>query len=194
LVLVRTFGSTARRIDTQPALFLDRDGILNRRLSDGYVLDPDELVMLDGIVPLLAEAMSLGTPIVVVSNQGCISRALLTEETLDAIHRLLLRHLAGAGVTVEAIYVCPHHPAAVDPADRSCDCRKPLPGLLLAAARDLALDLSRSLFIGDQESDRQAAEAAGITGERFLLVDGEDVTAGLAGEFHRLLLRLRAPT
>ena len=82
----------------------------------------------------------------------------------------------------------------MDPADRSCDCRKPLPGLLLAAARDLALDLTRSLFMGDQQSDRQAAEAAGITGGRFLLVDGEAVTAGLAGEFHRLLLRLRAPT
>src|SRR5438309_621182 len=89
-----TIYLSSRPLDAQPALFLDRDGILNRRVSDGYVLDPDELVMLDGIIPLLAEATSLGTPIVVVSNQGCISRALLTEEKLDAIHRLLLRHLA----------------------------------------------------------------------------------------------------
>lgn len=161
-----------------PAVFVDRDGVLNRRVPDGYVLKPTELVLLDGVLPVLERATSLGFPIVIVSNQGCISRGLLTETALDAIHDVLLDRLSGAGIAIDAIYVCPHHPAALDPSDRSCGCRKPKPGLILAAARELGLEISRSLMIGDQDSDRRAAEAAGVEDRRFYLVDGELTPSG----------------
>ena len=116
-------------------------------------------------------------------------RGLLTEAGLDEVNQRLLRGLADAGVTVDAIYTCPHHPAAVDPGNRSCGCRKPLPGLVLAAARQLDLDLARSVFLGDQDSDRRAAEAAGIPADRFFLVDGAMVPEGVAAEVTDALRR-----
>jgi D-glycero-D-manno-heptose 1,7-bisphosphate phosphatase len=160
----------------RPALFVDRDGVLNRRIVDGYVLSPSELELLDGVVPALRQASELKVPIFVVSNQGCLSRRLLSEPDLVVIHRKLLDHLDGRGVPIEAIYVCPHHPAAVDPADRRCACRKPRPGLILGAAEDFGVDLAKSGFIGDQESDRQAALAAGIPTDRFWRFEAEAVT------------------
>lgn len=167
------------------ALFVDRDGVLNRGVVDGYVLSPAELEPLDGAVPALRKASELKVPIVMVSNQGCLSRQLLSEPGLVAIHRKLLEHLDGQGISIEAIYVCPHHPAAVDSADRSCECRKPQPGLLLAAAADLRLDLARSVFIGDQPSDRQAAAAAGIPEGRFWMVDAAATTEDEADRLAR---------
>jgi D-glycero-D-manno-heptose 1,7-bisphosphate phosphatase len=159
-----------------PALIVDRDGVLNRRVVDGYVLTPDDLEPLDAAVPVLARASSSGVPVVIVSNQGCLARGLLDEPTLEAIHGRLIDHLASMQVMVNAIYVCPHHPSALKGEDRTCGCRKPRPGLLQAAARDLALDLNRSVFLGDQESDRAASHAAGIPPERFWLVDSEHIT------------------
>lgn len=159
------------------ALFVDRDGVLNRRIVGGYVLSPSELDPLDGAVAALRQASGVKVPIVMVSNQGCLSRRLLSEPGLVAIHRKLLDHLRAEGVVIDAIYVCPHHPDAADPADRECGCRKPRPGLLLAAAEEMRLDLTRSVFIGDQDSDRQAAAAAGIPGDRFWLVDAAEMTA-----------------
>lgn len=164
--------------DGEPGLFVDRDGVLNRRIVDGYVLSPSELVPLDGVVPALRRASEVKVPIVIVSNQGALSRRMLSEPDLVAIHRKLLDHLSAQGVTVHAIYVCPHHPDAVDPDDRQCECRKPGPGLILAAADDLGVDVTRSVFIGDQESDRQAAAAAGIPEHHFWLVAPEAMTAG----------------
>jgi D-glycero-D-manno-heptose 1,7-bisphosphate phosphatase len=155
---------------------VDRDGVLNRRVVEGYVLAPDDLELLDVTVPLLARASASGVPIVIISNQGCMARGLLDEADLEAIHRRLVDHLASMRVTVNAIYVCPHHPSALRDEDRTCDCRKPRPGLLLGAAQDLRLDLSRSVFLGDQESDREAAHAAGIPPERFWLMDSERIT------------------
>ncbi|HET9733617.1 MAG TPA: HAD-IIIA family hydrolase [Acidimicrobiales bacterium] len=155
---------------------MDRDGVLNRRQEHGYVLHPSQLVPLDAIVPTLVQAWSHGSPVVVVSNQGCLSRRYLDSKTLEAIHQKLLDHLAGHHVQVTAIYVCPHHPAATEPADRRCGCRKPEPGLLVAAAADLAIDLSRSVFLGDQDTDRRAAEAAGIPSSHVWLVAPEVMT------------------
>lgn len=164
------------------ALFLDRDGVLNRHIVDGYVLRPSQLELLDSTLPLLRRAREVHVPVVVVSNQGCVSRGLLSRGQLDAIHAQLLQILRGHGLTLDAIYVCPHHPAAVEPADRLCSCRKPAPGLFLAAAQELNIDLSRSVFVGDQESDRQAALAGGIPVERIWIVDAQRMNAEEAEE------------
>lgn len=158
-------------LETVAGLFVDRDGVLNRREVDGYVLDPGQLLPLEAAIPALARASGRGVPVVIASNQGCLSQRLLDRETLEGIHAKLLDHLSTREVQVTAIYVCPHHPAAVEPGDRSCGCRKPNPGLLTAAATDLGLDLSRSVFVGDQETDRGAAEAAGIPKDNIWLVD-----------------------
>jgi len=175
--MLRFVHGTPSTAGAEAALFVDRDGVLNRRIVDGYVLSPAELDLLDGAVPSLRRASELKVPIVIVSNQGCISRRLLSEPDLVAIHRKLLDHLRAQGVGVLAIYACPHHPDAPDPVDRTCGCRKPRPGLVVAAAEDLRLDVTRSVFIGDQDTDRQAAVDAGIPDDRFWLVEAARMTA-----------------
>ena len=90
-----------------------------------------------------------------------------------AIHALLLATLSERGIVLDGIYICPHHPLSADPAQRDCQCRKPRPGLILAAARDLNLDLANSILIGDQPSDIAAARAAGIAEDRTLLLGTE---------------------
>jgi len=78
--------------------------------------------------------------------------------------------LARRGIVLDGIYLCPHHPLSADPMHRNCECRKPKPGLILAAAHDLNLDVNGSILIGDQESDIAAARAAGISEDRALLI------------------------
>ena len=174
--MLRFVHGTPSTAGPEAALFVDRDGVLNRRVVDGYVLSPAELDVLDQAVPSLRRATELKVPIVMVSNQGCISRQMLSEPDLVAIHRKLLDHLSAEGVRILAIYVCPHHPDAPDPADRTCGCRKPRPGLVVAAAEDLRLDVARSVFIGDQDTDRQAAVEAGIPDDRFWRFDAAGMT------------------
>ena len=157
----------------RPALFLDRDGVLNRHIVGGYVVSPADFEPIDIAAEAAAAARELGAALVVVTNQGVIGRELATESDLMVINGLLLAALAERGIFLDGIYMCPHHPMAPDPMQRDCGCRKPKPGMILAAARDLNLDLGRSLFIGDQPSDIAAARAAGIVDARTLLV-GED--------------------
>lgn len=158
------------------ALFVDRDGVINRRIVDGYVLNVSHLVILDRIVPILRRATEARTAIIIITNQGAISRDLLTGAELLIIHQHLLDRLSELGVRVNAIYTCPHHPLASHPADRSCACRKPNPGLIDAAAAELSLDLIHSAFIGDQDTDRLAARAAGIPDEAISVLTVESAT------------------
>jgi D-glycero-D-manno-heptose 1,7-bisphosphate phosphatase len=163
----------------RPALFLDRDGVLNQRIEGGYVTDPSMLTVLEVTLPAIRLANAKGLPVVVVSNQGAIARRLLTVRTLDGIHAALLATLADHGAHVDGIYVCPHHPAAVALSDRTCSCRKPAPGLFLHAAAHMRIDLRSSMMIGDQPSDRAAAAAAGLSPERVLVLDGQSTSEGL---------------
>ena len=154
----------------RPALFLDRDGVLNRHIVDGYVIEPDDFEPLDIALGAAAAAQDLGAALVVVSNQGVIGRELATEADIMVIHAMLLDVLSAYGISLDAIYVCPHHPKAPDHRRRLCECRKPKPGMILAAARDLNLDVSASVLIGDQPSDIEAARAAGIADDRALMI------------------------
>jgi D-glycero-D-manno-heptose 1,7-bisphosphate phosphatase len=156
----------------RPALFLDRDGVLNRHIVDGYVIAPSDFEPIDLAMDAVAAARELGAALVVVSNQGAIGRGLATEADVMAIHGLLVAALSERGIVLDGIYICPHHPQSPDPKQRECQCRKPKPGLILAAARDLNLDLTRSVLIGDQPSDIAAARAAGIGEGRTLLIGG----------------------
>jgi D-glycero-D-manno-heptose 1,7-bisphosphate phosphatase len=158
----------------RPALFLDRDGVLNRHIVDGYVVEPNDFEPIDVALDAVAAAQRVGAAVVVVTNQGVIGRELATESDVMAIHALLLTWLSKHGIALDAIYACPHHPLSPDPALRVCECRKPKPGMILAASRDLNLDLARSVFIGDQPSDSAAARAAGISEARILEIGSDD--------------------
>jgi D-glycero-D-manno-heptose 1,7-bisphosphate phosphatase len=162
----------------RPALFMDRDGVLNRRIVDDYVIEPSDFEPLELALDAAAAAQTLGAALVVVTNQGCIGVCRAEESQIMVIHALLVAALSKRGIFLDGIYTCPHHPLAADVSRRDCRCRKPKPGLILAAADDLNLDLSNSVLIGDQPSDIEAARAAGIAEDRALLVgaaDHEDV-------------------
>jgi D-glycero-D-manno-heptose 1,7-bisphosphate phosphatase len=149
------------------ALFLDRDGTLvyPRR----YPSSPQELLLYEGIGAALKAFQDAGFCLVIVTNQAGIARGYFTEEDLQCMHAYLSQELAKSGVFLDAIYYCPHHPDGVVPelAIR-CDCRKPQPGMLLRAAKDLELDLQSSWFVGDILDDIEAGNRAGC---RTVLVD-----------------------
>jgi D-glycero-D-manno-heptose 1,7-bisphosphate phosphatase len=106
-----------------------------------------------------------GWPVVVVTNQSAVGRGMLSEAELAAIHATLAELLAARGARLDAIYSCPHHPTEARGAFLcNCECRKPKPGLLLQAARELGLDLGRSWIVGDSERDLAAGAAVGARG------------------------------
>jgi D-glycero-D-manno-heptose 1,7-bisphosphate phosphatase len=168
------YVSPGRVVSGRPALFCDRDGVLNRRVPGGYVTAPVQVEVLGIALPALRAATHLGMTVVMVTNQGAIGRRLATSEEVLLVNATLLTQLSSVGIRIDAVYVCPHHPDAADVSDRDCRCRKPAPGLFLAAADDLGIDLARSVAIGDQPSDREAAISAGIPAERMVLVADDD--------------------
>ena len=142
--------------ELRPAAFLDRDGVLNRRLPDAYVTCCEELEILPHVAEAAQRLRAAGYALVVVTNQRGIARGLMSEADLGLVHAALREHLRAAGAPLEGIYHCPHD------RDAGCPCRKPAPGLLLRAAAELNLDLTGSLLIGDSASDIAAARAAGV--------------------------------
>lgn len=147
----------------RPAVFLDRDGVLNRAYPDGRSTRPprslDELQVLPGVPEALQRLQAAGYALVGVSNQPDLARGLTSATLVGELNAALLARLPG----LVDILVCPH-----DDAD-ACACRKPRPGLLLEAARRFGLDLSRSALVGDRWSDVEAGRAAGC---RTVLIAG----------------------
>jgi D-glycero-D-manno-heptose 1,7-bisphosphate phosphatase len=140
----------------RPAIILDRDGVLNRKAPRAeYVRHWDEFQWLPGAKEALRLLKDKGFRVVVVSNQAGIARGAMTEADLQDIHRRMVREVTLGDGRIDAIYYCPHN------WDSGCECRKPKPGMLFQAQRDFSLDLSRTPFIGDDERDIQAADAAG---------------------------------
>ena len=139
-----------------PAILIDRDGVLNRKMPLGqYVCSWADWEWLDGSLKALKLLHERGYKTILISNQAGIGRGLMTENDLDVIHARMKREAQAAGGTIDAIYVCAHH------WDEDCFCRKPKPGMLFMAQKDFHLDLSRTTFIGDDERDGIAAKAAG---------------------------------
>ena len=144
----------------RPAVFLDRDGTIIREVE--YLSSPEQVRLLRGAGEAIRRLNAARFAVVVTTNQSGIARGLLTEEELERIHDLLRRRLEKRGARLDAIYHCPHHPEAPRPEyRRRCRCRKPAPGMLLRAARDLTLDLGRSFAVGDSERDAAAGRRAG---------------------------------
>lgn len=148
-------GASGSNSMKRAAIFLDRDGVINHD-RPGFVKSWAEFEFLPGVLDALRLLAATPYAIVVITNQSAVGRGLLTLQTLDEIHARMLQVIRAAGGRVDAIYYCPHHP------DAGCLCRKPRPGLLLQAARDLDLDLSRCWLIGDSPRDLRSAAAAGV--------------------------------
>jgi histidinol-phosphate phosphatase family protein len=138
-----------------PAIFLDRDGVLIENRSE-YVRDWSHVTVIPEAIRALALPQLSNYKVVIVTNQSAVGRGLMLLETAEQINRRLLDLIHAQGGEVHAVYMCPHKPGD------GCSCRKPSPGLLFQAAKDLVLDLKRSWMIGDAWSDVQAGQLAGV--------------------------------
>lgn len=148
--------ATERFLRRCPTVILDRDGVLNRKMSRAdYVKSWSEWKWCDGALEALRLLHDRGFRVVIATNQPGVSRGALTAADLGAIHSRMIEEAAAAGGRIDAVYHCPHN------WDEGCACRKPRPGLLYQAQRDLDFDLTRIIFIGDDERDAEAAMAAG---------------------------------
>jgi D-glycero-D-manno-heptose 1,7-bisphosphate phosphatase len=144
----------------RPAVFIDRDGTLTEEV--GYVNHPSRLRLLPRSAAAVRLLNQAGIAAVVATNQAGIARGYFSEEVMHAVHERLHAELKDAGAHLDGLYVCPHHPTeGVPPFRADCDCRKPRPGMLRQAARDLDLDLGDSTMVGDKASDLLVAPAVG---------------------------------
>ncbi len=143
------------------AVFLDRDGTLNREVD--VLRDLRQLRLLPGVARALKRLNELGYLAIVVTNQPVIARGWLREEEVEEIHRILAERARRRGARIDAVYYCPHHPRANLPRYRSrCRCRKPGTGLIRRAVRDFGIDTGRSFLVGDRTADILAGERAGL--------------------------------
>lgn len=135
-------------------VFLDRDGVINANRAE-HVTSWSDFQFLPGALDGLRLLALAGHEVVLVTNQAIVGHGLLSRSKLDALHRRMLRAIADHGGRVSTVLVCPHRP------EENCACRKPAPGLLLAAAQRLSLDVADTVLVGDHPTDLQAAERAG---------------------------------
>lgn len=173
------------------AAFLDRDGVINQKAAvDGeYIVRWEEFKILPGVVEAIALLHRAGFHVIVVSNQRCVARGLLTAAALDSMHRRMCDELATLGASIDAVYYCPHDE------DPPCGCRKPQPGMLFAAATEHKVDLPSSWMIGDSEKDIQAGERAGCKTARIAPAEtnentSADVRAQSLREAVQMIIRL----
>jgi len=145
------------------AVFVDRDGCLTEEV--GYVNHVSRIRLLPRAADAIRRLNGAGVPAIMVTNQAGIARGYFTEALLHAAHAEMVRQLAAAGARLDGLYVCPHHPDEGEPPYRmNCDCRKPRPGLLQRAARELGLDLAGSVMVGDKISDVAVGQSVGAAG------------------------------
>ncbi|MBW8192966.1 D-glycero-beta-D-manno-heptose 1,7-bisphosphate 7-phosphatase [Neiella marina] len=157
-----------------PAVFLDRDGVIN--LDTGYTHKVEDLVILPGVAKGCRRLIEAGFKLVIVTNQSGIARGLYTKSDYQRFTERLLELLATQSVHFHGVYFCPHHQLGeIKQYSKDCDCRKPKPGMLLEASKDLSLDLSKSYMVGDRPSDLEAAVQAGVIGQ-VLIATGKVLT------------------
>ncbi|MEZ4713789.1 MAG: HAD family hydrolase [Caldilineaceae bacterium] len=142
------------RLTKLTAIFLDRDGVINRERRD-YVKSWGEFQFLPNALGALRQLAALSVPVLVITNQSAIGRGIVSQSEIDVIHRRMQQEVSAAGGRIDQVFVCPHRP------DENCACRKPRPGLLLQALARYNLVAARTVFIGDSFTDLQAAQAAG---------------------------------
>ncbi len=140
-------------VQKNKALFLDRDGVVNE--DSEYPYKPEHILFKPAVFDICKAALAKGYIIVVVTNQAGVAKGKFTEEDVRALHRWMGERFAEKGIPIAGFYHCPFHKnASIEAYKADSDCRKPRPGMFLAAAEDLDIDLSRSIMIGDKQSDR----------------------------------------
>jgi D-glycero-D-manno-heptose 1,7-bisphosphate phosphatase len=152
---IRYFFRSPPAAGRRPAIFLDRDGVINERIINGYVAHWREFRFIEGAEQALRDLARLRLPILVISNQSGVRKGLVSRRALHEITKRFVGALERRGGRIDGVYYCPHRPGD------GCPCRKPKPGLLLRAARDWRIALGASVMIGDAASDIEAARAAG---------------------------------
>jgi D-glycero-D-manno-heptose 1,7-bisphosphate phosphatase len=139
------------------AIFFDRDGVINSNRDHYYIRRAEELEINPGVGETLRELKEQGYLLIIISNQGGVSKGLHTREDVEKLHLHLRKELEKQGATIDDIYYCPHHPD-----EEACLCRKPLPLMIEKAMARYRIDPADSWFIGDSERDVEAGQAAGI--------------------------------
>jgi D-glycero-D-manno-heptose 1,7-bisphosphate phosphatase len=148
------------------AVFLDRDGVINQSPPEGeYITRWEDFHILPGVAAGIALLNHAGFSVIVVTNQRCVAKGLMTEADLQKMHERMTDVLARAGAKIDATFYCPHE---IEP---HCDCRKPAPGMLLSAARLRGIDLRTSWMIGDSDIDVEAGVNAGCKTARVIATD-----------------------
>lgn len=173
----------------QKAIFLDRDGTLNKYI--GFLRNSDELELIPGVADAIKKINSLGYLAIVITNQPVIARGEVTLEQLQNIHNKLETILGREGAYLDGIYFCPHHPhkgyeGEIPELKIDCECRKPKPGLYIQAANDFNIDLSCSWMVGDSRNDIEAGNAVGcktVLISKEIMVYGQDITVQSLFEF-----------
>lgn len=154
------------------AAFLDRDGVIN--VDHAYVHKAEEFKFIDGVLDACADLVAAGFKLVIVTNQSGIGRGYYTEDDFHRLTEWMKEVFKKAGAPISAVYFCPHHPEkALDAYRCDCDCRKPHPGMLLQAQKELNIDMAHSLMFGDKQGDMQAALAAGVPTRILVGKDGK---------------------
>jgi D-glycero-D-manno-heptose 1,7-bisphosphate phosphatase len=173
------------------AAFLDRDGVINRKAptEDEYITRWEEMHIIPGVVEAIALLNRAGFRVIVVSNQRCVAKGLVTTGQLDAMHQQMCNELGAVGAKIDGVYYCPHEEQP------PCSCRKPEPGMLFTAADEHEVDLASSWMIGDSEKDVEAGRSAGCRTVRILRPgtvanSDADVLARSLLEAARQILRL----
>jgi D-glycero-D-manno-heptose 1,7-bisphosphate phosphatase len=152
---LRILFSEPRKNARRAAIFLDRDGVINCRKPEDYILEWSEFQFVPGIRKALRQLATLELPMILISNQAAVGKGLLDPTRLEEITTKMQQALLSDGTPLAAAYYCTHR------REENCHCRKPKPGLLHEAAKDFGSDLCRSVFVGDSDTDLEAAEAAG---------------------------------
>lgn len=155
----------------KPAVFLDRDGVIN--VDHGYVHDEHDFEFIDGVFEATKQLKQMGYLLVLVTNQSGIARGKFSEDRFLSLTQWMDWNFVDHGVEFDGFYYCPHHPDYGD--DRDCECRKPKPGMFQSAQRFLDIDMAKSVMVGDKAQDLMAAEAAGV-GQKILVRSGKPVT------------------
>ena len=174
----------------QKAIFLDRDGVINKHI--GFLRHIDDFELIEGVSDAIRQINKSGYLAIVVTNQPVIARGEVTWDELHEIHRKMETLLGKDGAYIDGLYICPHHPDKGFEGERPeykfvCECRKPKPGLLLQAAKDFNIDLSQSYMIGDSTSDIEAGKNAGCKDSILIDTNKENALLGAVNHVVRML-------
>ena len=162
------------KILSKPAVFLDRDGVIN--VDHGYVHDEHDFEYIDGVFEAAKAFKDMGYLLVLVTNQSGIARGMFSEDRFLSLTQWMDWNFVDNGVELDGIYYCPHHAEqGLGDYKQDCECRKPKPGMFISARDFLKIDMANSVMIGDKAEDMMAAEEAGV-GTKVLVRTGKPIT------------------